>query len=128
MSELFINASNHNLTEEQKREVNEVLGATIIELPEKLKRDWANVTPDNINLIMRDLLEVIYPLAKNNENTVLVHVAGHPALVARTVGMLKYLNIDCYWAFSQRVSIEEAQPDGSILKRNVFKHEGFFKY
>ena len=28
-------------------------------------------------------------------------------------------------AFSVRESVEETQPDGSVIKRNVFKHAGF---
>ena len=34
-------------------------------------------------------------------------------------------NITPLYAFSKRVSIEETQPDGTVLRRNVFKHEGF---
>ena len=34
-------------------------------------------------------------------------------------------NITPLYAFSKRVSVEETQPDGSVVKKNVFKHEGF---
>ena len=29
------------------------------------------------------------------------------------------------YAFSQRVSVEQQQPDGSVRKTNVFRHIGF---
>lgn len=33
-----------------------------------------------------------------------------------------------FYAFSERVSVEETKADGSVAKNNVFKHKGFFEY
>lgn len=38
---------------------------------------------------------------------------------------LQYVNVIPLHAFSVRESIEETQDDGSVVKRNVFRHVGF---
>ena len=38
---------------------------------------------------------------------------------------LRDVGIKPFYSYSERVSVEEVQPDGSVVKRNVFKHLGF---
>jgi hypothetical protein len=52
---------------------------------------------------------------------------GAPFFTAILERKLKRLKVDVYYAFSERASVEEAQPDGSIKKVAVFKHKGFVK-
>ena len=112
----LLNLSNHKLTDEQ---VNELLQKAIevVELDELDKRLWSQLTPNNYKLIADSIL---------NKYTVdLYHLAGFPAAV---VYVCNQNQNKCYYAFSERCSIEETQPDGSIVKKNIFKHKGFYLY
>lgn len=59
-------------------------------------------------------------------------IDGEPAMIGGAGFFLPYLTkaldvegIDAFHAFSERVSIEETMPDGSVRKINMFKHVGF---
>ena len=52
-------------------------------------------------------------------------IGGAPFLMAALEERLKALNIKPLYAFSQRESVEETQPDGSTRKVNIFRHLGF---
>ena len=51
-------------------------------------------------------------------------IGGAPYLMGPLVRELSFLG-ECIFAFSKRVSIEVAEPDGSITKKSIFKHAGF---
>ena len=53
------------------------------------------------------------------------HLAGFPAAVSY---MVSHMNGEFIYAYSERESVEETQSDGSVIKRNVFKHKGFYYY
>lgn len=52
-------------------------------------------------------------------------IGGAPYFMAPLERALKDKGIQPLYAFSVRESVEETQPDGSVIKRNVFKHAGF---
>lgn len=52
-------------------------------------------------------------------------IGGAPFLMAALESELKSSDIKPCYAFSERVSEEQAQEDGSVRKVNVFKHVGF---
>lgn len=52
-------------------------------------------------------------------------IGGAPYLMPALEIALLAVGVDPVYAFSKRVSIEEIQKDGSIIKRTVFKHLGF---
>lgn len=52
-------------------------------------------------------------------------IGGAPFLMEPLEYALAAENIHAVFAFSQRVSVEEIQPDGSVRKTAVFRHEGF---
>jgi len=52
-------------------------------------------------------------------------IGGAPYLMAPLEHELLARGIQSLYAFSQRESVEEVQADGSVLKENIFRHEGF---
>ena len=52
-------------------------------------------------------------------------IGGAPYLMAPLEHALVAEGIQPLFAFSQRVSVEEIQPDGTVRKTAVFRHEGF---
>ena len=53
-------------------------------------------------------------------------IGGAPYLMAPLEFHLREVGVIPLYAFSQRVSSEEVQPDGSVRKVNTFKHGGFY--
>ncbi|WP_274585843.1 hypothetical protein V9W64_10710 [Neisseria leonii] len=52
-------------------------------------------------------------------------IGGAPYLMSALENALKSRGIKPLYAFSERVSAETVQPDGTVLKTNVFRHVGF---
>lgn len=52
-------------------------------------------------------------------------IGGAPFFMAPLERALKSAGITPIYAFSKRESVEEHMPDGTVVKRNVFKHLGF---
>ena len=53
-------------------------------------------------------------------------IGGAPYLMGPLEYQLRERGITPLYAFSQRVSSEEVQPDGSVRKVNTFRHGGFY--
>lgn len=53
-------------------------------------------------------------------------IGGFAPLMATLVPMLKEIGCDPLYALSDRVSVEETQPDGTVRKVNEFRHMGFY--
>ena len=53
-------------------------------------------------------------------------IGGAPYLMPQLQWQLQQVGIVPLYAFSERVSSEEVQPDGSVRKVNTFKHGGFY--
>ena len=53
-------------------------------------------------------------------------IGGAPYLMAPLEFHLREVGVIPLYAFSERVSSEEVQPDGSVRKINTFKHGGFY--
>ena len=52
-------------------------------------------------------------------------IGGAPFLMASLGEALKEEGITAVYAFSRRESVETTTEDGSVIKRNVFRHLGF---
>lgn len=52
-------------------------------------------------------------------------IGGAPFLMAPLEGALRTRGVIPLYAFSVRESVEEALPDGSVRKTQVFRHAGF---
>lgn len=56
-----------------------------------------------------------------------VMIGGAPYLMSELEKQLKLLNIQPLYSFTERVSIENSFPDGSVSKMSVFKHVGWIE-
>ena len=112
----ILNLSNHILNSQQIEELNS-RGLKLVELDELDKRLWSQLNPHNYKLIAASIL-VKYSVD-------FYHLAGFPAAV---VYVCNQKENKCYYAFSERCSVEELQSDGSVVKKNIFKHKGFYLY
>ncbi|MDY0036713.1 MAG: hypothetical protein RBS05_12460 [Zoogloea oleivorans] len=52
-------------------------------------------------------------------------IGGAPWMMAALEAALQSQGFEVLYAFSVRESVEQAQPDGSVRKVNVFRHAGF---
>ena len=52
-------------------------------------------------------------------------ISGAPYLMSALENALKERGITPLYAFSVRESVETVQPDGSVMKTNVFRHAGW---
>lgn len=96
-------------------------GYDLVELPDDLKARWAQMDPETYARTCNDVVEYA---ELNGINA--MHLAGFPPAV-----VLICMDIDripLYYAYSERVSIENVKEDGSVEKRNIFKHKGFYRY
>lgn len=57
-----------------------------------------------------------------------VMIGGAPYLMSALEKWLKKYNLQPVYAFSKRISVDEQQQDGSVVKKVVFKHEGFVEF
>ncbi len=92
-----------------------------LELKDDLKARWAQMDPETYARTCNDVVEYA---ELNGINA--MHLAGFPPAV-----VLICMDIDripLYYAYSERVSIENVKEDGSVEKRNIFKHKGFYRY
>lgn len=117
----LLNVSNHVLGLNQIAELQEK-GFVVVELPDNLKSVWAQLTPENYLSVCNDV--VTFAEENGIEG---FHIAGFPAAVTALCIDLKP-TVPVYYAYSERVSVEEPQPDGSVVKKNIFKHKGFYQY
>jgi hypothetical protein len=52
-------------------------------------------------------------------------IGGAPFFMAPLERALRNAGIEPVYAFSTRESVEQAEPDGTVRKTNVFRHAGF---
>lgn len=112
----ILNLSNHIFTEDQLNEL-EQMGYKAIELQQEDKQMWGQLNPQDYKAVCNKIL------SKYRVNA--YHLAGFPAAV---VYVCNQKENKCYYAFSERCSVDETQPDGSVVKKNIFKHKGFYLY
>lgn len=117
----LLNVSNHTLGLNQLQEL-ETLGYVVIELSDDLKKQWGQLNPENYARVCNDVMEY----AEAN-NCAALHLAGFPAAVT-LICMDVNEDTPVYYAYSERESVEDVAEDGTVTKRNVFKHKGFFRY
>lgn len=119
----ILNMSNHTLTGEQVAELSG-MGYEIVELTAEDKTLWGKLNPSNYK-------EFTYRTMEDSDTRYDVdayHIAGFPPAVVNAVCLACTLDMPAFYAYSERVSEEIHQPDGTVKKVNVFKHLGFFNY
>ena len=117
----LLNVSNHTLGLNQLKELEEK-GYVVMELSEDLKKQWSQLNPTNYPKVCNDIIQ----FAEDNQCEAM-HLAGFPAAVT-------LICVDChpdyplFYAYSERESIEVEKEDGTVEKKNIFKHKGFYRY
>ena len=127
MRKYLINLTQHSLTDEQKKSVD-----TTIEPKDMAVYLNFNDMPD-ANIInnrafeMFDCLMAMLPSdVKPEDCTVLL--GGAPFFMSACEKAAIHYGFNYCYAFSKRVSEEVKQPDGTVRKVSVFKHEGWIEF
>lgn len=118
---MILNLTQHVATPEQiaqgvvepanKKEVRELL--TFVGIPTQ-------------NQMLKNARELVDIALKEGADAVMI--GGAPYFMPYLEYEFLFANehgIKTLYAFSERMSVDEIQPDGSVIKRTVFKHTGF---
>ena len=116
----LLNVSNHVLSDVQIEDLRKNWEVTeVIELPSDLKDLWSNLTPENYKEVSDRIIDIAV-----KEDHPYLHVAGFPAAVCEIVKEYPL----CLYAYSERLSKDIPQEDGTVKKISVFNHKGFYRY
>lgn len=119
-------AIQHQLTAEQIQELKEMGYVGDIILLKDHNPDLFNKLsncPDN----QFELLQLAKELVSNGLNADLLRPIGSPAFNAVLDRVLFETHVKSLFSHSERISVDEPQADGSVVKKSVFKHIKFFK-
>lgn len=86
---------------------------------------WATIPGTGVREYVRPLVDECQELLKAHPDA-FVAITGEPRATRHVVNQLP--KGSCVAPFSERVSIDEPQEDGSILKKSIFKFKGFVPY
>ena len=121
MLQNLLNCSNHTLGLNQIEELKEK-GYQVVELSDELKKAWAQLTPDNYLYVCNDVIDYM-----EQTNCRALHLAGFPPAV-NVICLDLNSWIEIFYAYSEREVIEVSKEDGTVEKKAVLKHKGFYKY
>ena len=118
----------HKLTAEQQADARQSLGVEdFVALPDDLQRLFSNVPPDTDRL--KPYLKPLRKWLKDNARP------GDPVLIQGDFGatyqlvrFAKKQGLLPLYATTSRQSVDEPQPDGSVVTKRTFKHCRFRKY
>ena len=68
---------------------------------------------------------VVVPAIERDPEITAAMIGGAPYLMAPLERALMKIGVTPVYALSDRVSVEETQPDGTVRKVTVFRHAGF---
>ena len=119
---------NHKLSKHQVEDAKKYFGIdNIIYPPEQIQKIWANINPEG-DLDINPLNEVINWLKSSMVKNDYICIQGE-------FGAAFYIVEFCYtndfiplYATSKRIYEEKQSPDGSVIRKHIFKHIGFRKY
>ncbi len=119
---------NHQLTQDQKNDVSDSLGAEqIVEMPSELGKIWGQIPPDMPKL--DDHLKAIKDWLGSEA------VKGDYALIQGDFGacyaMVNFAfgkGLIPVYATTKRETVEETMADGSVTVTRQFRHQIFRKY
>jgi hypothetical protein len=131
---MFLNCTAHELTEEQRQKALEYSNI-LIDLKtynpvlwEKLVNCPAEV--EALKTLAQELLSFLKEVwLKSNQNLLVHFPIGSPAFQAIFFQKLdrKSLPIRILFSHSDRVSVDEIQPNGSVLKKGLFQFVKFLE-
>ena len=119
-NEVIINLTQHEPTPEQAK-------AGVTSANEHVKELLTfTEKPTTIELISRATkLAYIAREMCDKLGTSDVLIGGAPFFMRPLEYALEAAGMQPRYAFSKRVSVEDELPDGTVLKKNIFKHDGF---
>jgi len=117
----ILNLTQHPATPEQ-------IEQGVFDVPEAYKKQLTELLtftsrPTRIEVMQRANALALFADHFNPAGDVMI--GGAPFLMFALHERLEHHCMTPYYAFSERVSIEEPQDDGSVRKTNIFKHVGF---
>ena len=125
----YLWASPHAPTEEQLKDLHEGTVFYLKDIDPELFNGLVHIKlDDDLSHLAKQLVELCC-----SRLYVLVQPGGSPAFQAH-LGMALMRNhmltedrhqVDCMYAFSNRISEDIPQPDSSVKKISIFKHEGW---
>ncbi|KLR59472.1 hypothetical protein [Diaphorobacter sp. J5-51] len=125
---MIVNLTQHRATPEQ-------LAAGVVDLPEPKRKALVRALTIETLPSKAELEDLAWHIASlsftdadymdTNVRPQAAMIGGAPYLMAPLVKALQNEGIKALYAFSQRESVESHQPDGTVVKTNVFKHVGF---
>lgn len=121
---MIINLTQHNATPEQ-------LTAGVVDVPAELKSDLSALltftnlpTKEELNeTAMR--VAAMAVICTQGTSSPAAMIGGAPFFMAVLELALRQHNIKPLYSFSERVSEEKMDADGTVRKVNLFKHKGF---
>ena len=122
----IINLTQHELTPEQREFID-----IECHVDRQKVKDLLTFTklPTQLQILHRavDLANIVRNIVDQDEhiNLFLVLIGGAPYLMKPLIEELKEIGVTPVFSYTDRVSVETMQPDGSIVKTQVFKHLGF---
>lgn len=119
----FVSYMAHSLTEDQIMAAQALVpeGCVIEEKsPVQINPEWGKEDIENLAKAEFERIKLKDPKY--------VLLAGEPSLTFALVQMCKEANITALCATTKRESIETTQPDGSVVKTNVFRHVRFREF
>lgn len=127
MTTIIINITQHTIVEDQIKDLENRFKEIAVINPEgdMFKKDLTFVNMPSVEELVKRARKIA-----NDSHIVgasYAVVAGAPYFMAALEKELFRLNIVPMYSFSERVSQETKEADGSVRKVNVFKHVGFIE-
>jgi len=130
---MILNLTQHPATPEQVAAgVVDLEGKNLERLKELLTFDSIEVAVKHRFDRARQIGELVSRIKLGDEDSlhedgtaIHVMIGGAPYLMAPLENVLMKDNRVPVYAFSVRESVEQIQSDGSVIKKNIFKHGGF---
>lgn len=116
----ILNLTQHNASREQIEAGVENVPASISEEVKKLLTFNSLPSKSDIDARAKELANIALQCGARK-----AMIGGAPYLMSALEEALKENGIKPLYAYSERVSVEVELEDGSVVKRNVFKHLGF---
>ena len=121
---MIINLTQHNASPEQ-------VAAGVVDVPAELKSDLSALLTFSTLPTKEELSEAAMKVAAmavictQGSTAPAAMIGGAPFLMAALEVALRHCGIKPLYAFSERVSEEKMDADGTVRKVNIFKHKGF---
>lgn len=116
----IINFTQHNATEEQ------VAAGVIDSIPAQVRAEVLTFSSlPTVEEIWSRADKAVGLITPHVEPGTQVMIGGAPFFMGALEAVLKAAGYKPVYAFSERVSVDVTQPDGSVVKTSKFAHKGF---